>query len=252
MTPPLFLLDELPPTRRSATLQLGDAIHLGGEEGRHAARVKRIGPGEPVLVSDGRGALAACTVEAVLSDGLRLRVDGCRVVPRPDPVVVVVQALPKGERAELAVEVLTELGVDAIVPWAASRSIAQWHGARGEKALEKWRRTAREAAKQSRRPWLPRVEPLATTAAVAALIAAAAVSVVLHEDAAVSLAAVTAPGAGDIVVVVGPEGGITPDELTDFVEAGATPVRLGDGILRTSTAGAAALSALSLRLGRWS
>jgi 16S rRNA (uracil1498-N3)-methyltransferase len=243
VTPPLFLVEELP---------AGDELRLTGDEGRHAARVKRIGVGESVLVSDGRGALLDCTVSAVAADGLLLTVVGRRTVPAPEPRIVVVQALPKGDRAELAVEVLTELGVDEIVPWAAARSIAQWHGARGDKALDKWRRTAREATKQSRRAWLPGVSGLASTVEVAARLRAADAALVLHEAADVALPAVALPGRGEVLVVVGPEGGIAPSELEDFAAAGARVVRLGGTVLRTSTAGAAVLSALSLRLGRWS
>jgi 16S rRNA (uracil1498-N3)-methyltransferase len=242
MTPPLFLVDALAD---------GPELHLRGDEGRHAARVKRLGAGEDVLVSDGEGTLLECVVAAVVDDGLRLTVRARRTVPRPDPRIVAVQALPKGDRAELAVEVLTELGVDEIVPWAASRSIAQWHGSRGDKALDKWRRTAREAAKQSRRAWVPTVAPLASTAEVAARLTAAT-GLVLHESAAQSLAAFALPDAGDICVVIGPEGGISADELDVFAAAGATAVRLGQPVLRTSTAGAAALAALSVRLSRWS
>ena len=240
MTPPLFLVEELP---------AGDELHLLGDEGRHAARVKRIGVGEAVLVSDGRGGLLECVVGSVLPDGLELDVRARRSVPPPRPQVTIVQALPKGERAELAVEMLTELGADEIVPWAASRSIAQWHGARGDKALERWRRTTREAAKQSRRAWVPDVAPLATTGDIADRLRGVT-GLVLHEAAATPLA--TAPlGSGNVVVVVGPEGGSTAAELAAFETAGACAVRLGDPVLRTSTAGAAALAVLSLRLGRW-
>lgn len=242
MTPPLFLLDDLPDD---------DVLRLVGDEGRHAARVKRLGVGEPVLVSDGAGALVSCSVLAVEPDGLSLQVLSRRVVPMPAPRVVVVQALPKGERAELAVELLTELGVDEIVPWAASRSIAQWHGVRGDRALDKWRRTAREAAKQSRRAWVPVVGALAATAEVTARLAGASCGLVLHENAPVALSTTVLPGRGEVVVVVGPEGGITSSELDAFTAAGAVATRLGDPVLRTSTAGAAAVSALSLRLGRW-
>jgi 16S rRNA (uracil1498-N3)-methyltransferase len=241
VTPPLFLLDELPD---------GPDVFLSGDEGRHAARVQRIKAGETVLVSDGAGTLLTCRVSAAVPDGLKLEVTGRRQVPAPDPRLVVVQALPKGERAELAVEVLTELGVDEIVPWAASRSIVHWHGARGEKALVKWRRTARAAAKQSRRPRVPAVTHLHSTAQVAARLATAT-GLVLHEDATGALAAVGLPTAGDVVVVVGPEGGIAPEELDAFTGAGAHAVRMGLPVLRTSTAGAAAAAALSLRLGRW-
>lgn len=241
MTPPLFLAEELP---------AGDVLMLAGEEGRHAARVKRLRVGEPVLVSDGRGSLLDCVVSAVGPDGLRLSVSSRRFVAPAAPRLVVVQALPKGDRAELAVEVLTELGADEIVPWAAARAIVHWIGPRGERAWEKWRRTAREATKQSRRAWLPTVAPLASTAEVAARLAGG-VGLVLHEDAAEPLATTALPPDRDVVVVVGPEGGIAPDELSDFAAVGARPVRLGEPVLRTSTAGAAALAVLSTRLGRW-
>ena len=239
MTPGLFLVDHVPP---------GEVVVLDGAEGRHAARVRRIGAGETVLVGDGRGTLAECVVDAVGSDALTLRVTGRRTVAQPDPRIVVVQALPKGERAELAVELLTELGVDEIVPWAAARAIVQWSGERGAKARTKWQRAATEAAKQSRRAWVPRVAELARTADV---VARAATTLVLHETATEPLSGVLLPSAGEIVLVVGPEGGVSDDELAAFTAAGARAVRLGDPVLRTSTAGAAAVAALSVRLGRW-
>ncbi len=239
MTPPLFLLDPLPD---------GDVVILGGPEGRHAARVRRLGVGEVLDVSDGRGGVARCTVASVGVDTLTLAVVSRRTVTTPEPRIVVVQALAKGDRGELAVELLTEGGVDVIVPWAASRSVTKWEGARGERARERWRSTAREAAKQSRRPLLPDVTSLHTTAQVAALGGA---TVVLHESATVPLSAVALPDAGDLVLVVGPEGGISDVELATFTAAGATPVRLGPEVLRTSTAGVAAVAALSVRLGRW-
>lgn len=240
-TPPLFLVDELPS---------GGVLELTGDEGRHAARVKRLSAGEPVLVSDGRGSVVQCSVCTARSDGLELAVLARRTVPAPRPRIVVVQALPKGERAELAVELLTELGADEIVPWAASRSLVQWLGPRGDRALEKWRRTAREATKQSRRAWLLGVAPLAATADVAARLADGT-GLVLHESASARLTTVDLPDDRDVVIVVGPEGGITPDELDGFTAVGATLVRLGAPVLRTSTAGGAALAVLSARLGRW-
>jgi 16S rRNA (uracil1498-N3)-methyltransferase len=236
MTPPLFLLDPLP---------AGDVLVLDGDEGRHAARVRRIGAGEDVLVGDGHGSIASCTVEAVAADRLTMRVRARRFETRPDPRLVVIQALPKGDRAELTVELLTELGVDEIVPWTAARSIGQWRDA---KSLAKWRRTAAEAAKQSRRAWVPDVCDLASTADIAVRSAGA---LILHESAATRLADPELPADGDIVVIVGPEGGIADDEIAVLVEAGATPVRLGVPVLRTSTAGGAALAVLSVRLHRW-
>lgn len=240
-TAPLFFVEHLP---------RGPRLVLDGDEGRHAARVRRLGVGEAVLIADGLGAVADCVVASVLPGGLELDVVDWRHLAAPDPYLVVVQALPKGDRAELAVELSTELGADEIVPWSASRSIAQWREGRGDKALEKWRRTAREAAKQSRRPRVPTVTDLASTEDVAVRIAAAC-GLVLHESAERSLASVGLPGTGEVVVVVGPEGGVSDAELAAFAAAGAVPVRLGEPVLRTSTAGAAALAALSLRLGRW-
>lgn len=242
MTPPLFLLDPLP---------LGPRVELLGDEGRHAARVKRLGVGEPVLVADGAGTVLDCVVTEVRPDGLVLGVVARREEPAPQPRLVVVQALPKGDRGELAVEVMTELGVDAIAPWSAARCVTQWKGERGERAHAKWQRTAAEAVKQSRRAFVPEVAPLQGTAAVTRRLGESAGALVLHEDAGESLARVPLPAAGDLTLVVGPEGGIADDELERFVAAGATPVRMGPAVLRTSTAGAAALAALALRLGRW-
>jgi 16S rRNA (uracil1498-N3)-methyltransferase len=165
--------------------------------------------------------------------------------------VAVVQGIAKGERGELAVQAMTEVGVDAIVPWAAARSVAQWRGERGDRSRERWALTAREAAKQARRAWLPEVPPAEATTDVAARLAASALGLVLHEEADAPLSAVELPPAGEITVVVGPEGGITPEELAAFAAAGAVAVRLGASVLRTSTAGVAALAVLSLRLGRW-
>ncbi|HEY3713961.1 MAG TPA: 16S rRNA (uracil(1498)-N(3))-methyltransferase [Jatrophihabitantaceae bacterium] len=239
MTPPLFLVDELPP---------GDVVVLDGAEGRHAARVKRIAVGETVLVGDGRGTVAECVVDSVGTDALSLRVTARRTVPEPDPRIVVVQALPKGDRAELAVELLTEVGVDEIVPWAARRSIVQWTGERGVKARAKWQRTAAEAAKQSRRTRVPHVaEPVG----LADVTARTGTVLVLHEAATEPLSTTALPGTGEIVLVVGPEGGVSDEELAALTAAGARPVRLGEMVLRTSTAGAAAVAALSVRVGRW-
>jgi 16S rRNA (uracil1498-N3)-methyltransferase len=240
VTPPLFLLDPLPD---------GDTVRLDGEEGRHAATVKRIGIAETVLVGDGRGRVLEATVVTVRPAGLQLAVSARRFEPAADPRLVVVQALPKGDRAELAVELLTELGVDEIVPWRAARCVTVWSGDRGDRAVSRWRRTAREAAKQSRRAWLPAVCDPLDTAAVAARLAGASGAVVLHESAAARFADITLPTTGELVLVVGPEGGITDAELDQF--AVATPVRLGDQVLRTSTAGAAALAVVAHRFGRW-
>lgn len=232
------------------------AVRLDGPEGRHAALVRRLQPGERVDLTDGAGLLARCVVHGAAGQALDLEVLELVEVPEPDPRITVVQALPKGDRGETAVETMTEVGVDAIVPWAAARSITQWRGERGAKALAKWRSTAWEAAKQARRARWPEVAGLASTADVAKLLAATAVPVVLHESAEHSLADMTlAESVGtaprEIVLVVGPEGGISPEELSAFAEAGAVPYRMGPTVLRTSTAGTAAAAVLLARSGRW-
>lgn len=231
----------------------GARVVLDGAEGRHAATVRRLRPGERVDVVDGLGVRARCVVAGGARGVLELDVVERVVEPAAQPRLVVVQALAKGERAELAVEAMTEVGVDVLVPWPAARSVMQWRGERADRALERWRGTAREAAKQARRAWFPEVAPVASTADVVGLLAAAALGVVLHEDAPAPLAAVEdVPAAGDVVVVVGPEGGLTEEELGALTAlARAAAYRLGPTVLRSSTAGAVALGVLLARTDRW-
>lgn len=229
----------------------GQEFDLTGPEGHHAAVVRRIGVGEQVQVTDGRGRTATCGVLAASKTGLRLVVQELSTTPAPSPVITVIQAIPKGDRSELTVEVLTEVGADTIVPWAASRSVGQWRGERAAKALAKWRTTAREAAKQSRRSWFPEVTDQVDLEGALRIVANADVAVVLHEEGERPLGALELAGAGSIVVIVGPEGGIAPAELDAFAAAGASVCRLGTTVLRTSTAGVAGLAAL-LAATRWS
>jgi 16S rRNA (uracil1498-N3)-methyltransferase len=239
---PLFLVPSLP---------AGDSYLLDGPEGHHAATVQRLHVGQSVRLGDGRGGTATAEVSAVGRGSLSLRIISRGYVDPPVPALTVVQGIAKGDRGELAVQAMTEVGVDAIVPWSAARSIVLWRGERGLRAWERWGATAREAAKQARRAWLPPVHPAATTAEVATRLAAATAALVLHEEADRPLSTVDLPESGDLVLVVGPEGGIAPEELAAFEAAGARAVRLGAHVLRTSTAGVAALAVLSHRLNRW-
>jgi 16S rRNA (uracil1498-N3)-methyltransferase len=245
MTLPMFVCPEV------AGAENGAILTITGEEAHHAAVVRRIRVGEQVDLTDGKGSLA--TVEVTEVDKERL---AGRVLSREDlipetPRVVVVQAIPKGDRGELAVEMLTEVGVDVIVPWAAERCVSVWRGERAEKSLRKWRSAAREAAKQARRAWFPEVRPMATTPEVAELLHGASVRVVLHESASGPLSHIPVPGRGEIVIVVGPEGGISDAELEAFSAVGAEALRMGSSVLRTSTAGVAAAAALLARTPRW-
>jgi 16S rRNA (uracil1498-N3)-methyltransferase len=238
MSLPTFLAPDL-----SGTV-VGGAVELDGDEARHAVVVRRIRVGEQVALTDGAGTTAVVTVSATTKSSLTGTVSAVRSEQPESPRLVVVQAIPKGDRGELAVEMLTEVGADVIVPWAASRSVAVWRGERAAKSLARWRSTAREAAKQARRSWHPSVAEMA-------LLPDAALSVVLHEAGTGPLAALDVPAAGDVVVVVGPEGGITDEELAAFADAGAESLRMGRSVLRTSTAGVAAAAALLSRTPRW-
>ncbi|QES50226.1 16S rRNA (uracil(1498)-N(3))-methyltransferase [Streptomyces venezuelae] len=248
MTAPVFVVEKVP---------AGPQFVLDGPEGRHAVSVKRLNPGEDVVLTDGHGRWTEGVVQAAEGKD-RLVVTDLHTIeeePEPEVRITVVQALPKGDRGELAVETMTETGVDAIVPWQAARCITQWRGDRGAKSLAKWRSTARESGKQSRRVRFPEVEEARSTKQVAQLLAAADLAVVLHEDRDTpsrALATAELPATGSIVVVVGPEGGVSPEELAVFAEAGAHPYRLGRSVLRTSTAGTAAVAVLLARTGRWS
>jgi 16S rRNA (uracil1498-N3)-methyltransferase len=242
-TAPLFLVAAVP--------EAGPLV-LDGPEGRHAATVKRLRVGETVQVADGRGGLGEAEVVALGRDLVELTVHRRIELAPPAPRVVLAQALVKGDRGELAVELATEAGVDEVLPWRAARCVAKWEpGPRGEKALGRWRSTAREAAKQARRPWVPPVGEPVSTAALAKRVAGAAAALVLHESAADGLASIAVPPAGDLLLVVGPEGGVTDEELAELTAAGARAVRLGPQVLRASTAAAVALGALGVLTTRW-
>ena len=236
----LFLTD-LP-----ADPSVGDRVVLAGPEGRHAATVRRIGVGEHVLLSDGEGRGVRGPVVATGKDRIEVEVERVITAPEPEVRFTIIHALPKNDRAELAVDLITEAGVDEIVPWQASRSIPKWTGERGEKSRAKWQSVAREAAKQSRRLRVPVVTEALSTKDVAVRISAATAAYVMHEAATTPVLGLKVPFVGEVVIVIGPEGGISPDELAAFEEAGGIPVVMGDTVLRTSTAGVVALSQLKL------
>lgn len=242
-TLPVFLVERLPAT--------GESL-LDGPEGKHAATARRLRAGEQLLLTNGNGGLARCEVTGTEPSALRLVVLDRWDEPAPRPRVVLAQALVKGDRGELAVELATEAGVDGVLPWRASRCVARWDdGQRGARAHIRWQAAATRAAKQARRAWVPEVADPVGTAALADIVRSAACAVVLHESACVGIAAVDLPTDGELVLVVGPEGGVSDAELATLTSAGATAARLGSTVLRASTAAAVALGALGVLTGRW-
>ena len=242
----------LVPPQAFAGLGPDSSLRLSGAEGRHAAAVRRIRLGEWIDLGDGAGTVATCEVVSASRDALTLRIGSLSQAPVPALRFTLVQALAKSGRDEQAIETATEIGVDRVVPWQAARSIVRWDGERGEKARGRWASAVREAAKQARRSWVPVIEPLRTTPGLTARIGEADLALVLHESAEQPLTGIAVPSSGEVLVVVGPEGGLAQDEVEELTSAGAILVRLGPEVLRTSTAGPAALAYLSGRLGRWS
>jgi 16S rRNA (uracil1498-N3)-methyltransferase len=246
VTRALFYVDALP--------EVGELAVVDGDEGFHASNVRRIRPGEEIDIGDGDGTLAHCVVEDVAKGRLTARLLDRETVPVPSPSVTVVQALPKSDRSELAVELATEAGADAFIAWQASRCVARWDGpAKVDKGLRRWAAVARSAARQSRRPYVPSISGVVSTAElVQRLRDDTATALVLHESATVTLTEVPVAQVDSILLIVGPEGGIADDEIAALSDGGATAVRLGPTVLRTSSAAAVALGALGALTSRWS
>ncbi|MBX3311334.1 MAG: 16S rRNA (uracil(1498)-N(3))-methyltransferase [Microbacteriaceae bacterium] len=242
----LYYLDS---SKQLENLNIGDQITLEGEDAHHAATVSRLQQGETIQIGDGNGTIYHCEAITVAPKKVVLEILMSSESTKSKPEIWLVQALAKGGRDELAIQMATELGVAGVIPWAASRSIVKWDAAKAEKNRERWQKILREAAKQSIRPHIPQVLGVITSPAVADLATKEQI-IVLEPAAGVALSELEISGE-KVFLVVGPEGGFTEGELDMFEKSGATLVRLGSEILRTSTAGAAAMSALNLKLGKW-
>jgi 16S rRNA (uracil1498-N3)-methyltransferase len=231
------------------TAAVGDRVSITGPEARHAVTVSRLTVGETVSIGNGVGLSVSGPVVTAEHTELQIEVVTVREERRPEPAIFLAQALAKGDRDELAVQAATELGIDGVIPWTASRSISRWEGAKVAKGRDRWFAIAREATKQSVRSWIPDVLDLVTTKQLARLAEGARL-IVLEPTAAQALSELELDER-DLVLVVGPEGGVSPHELELFAGVGASIVRLGDEVLRTSTAGPATIAVLNVKLGRW-
>ncbi|MCT9867913.1 16S rRNA (uracil(1498)-N(3))-methyltransferase [Paenarthrobacter aurescens] len=239
----------------------GSTFVLEGPEARHAVTVKRLAVGESVDIADGSGSRLTGTVAEAAPTALTVTASEVVFEEQPGIRLVLVQALAKGDRDELAIETATELGVDAVIPWQSERSIVRWKADRAAKAHAKWQSVVTAAAKQARRAWIPEVRSILDTGSLAKAVAAADLAIILHEDAKkplrtvleefVALGAADAGTPQEVLLIVGPEGGISPREVTRLSDAGAVTALLGHHVLRSSTAGPAAVVLASDILGRW-
>ncbi|MEO0312904.1 MAG: hypothetical protein RL140_134 [Actinomycetota bacterium] len=231
-------------------LSAGDVYNLDGPEGKHAAQVRRMRVGEGIQLTNGLGLRATGVVAEVSTNSLRVNVNDVETEELPKLRITLVQALAKGDRDELAVQAATELGAHRVIPWQATRSISKWEGDKAEKSRIRWQTISNEAAKQSLRVWNPEVLPVVSSKQLTAFLAEYDHVIVLEPSGTKSI---TELGklSGEIALIVGPEGGIDDAELARFEEAQFHIVRMGDGVLRTSTAGLAAIAYLAGSNGLW-
>jgi 16S rRNA (uracil1498-N3)-methyltransferase len=230
----------------------GSKIKIAGAEAKHAMSVRRLQVGEAISVSDGQGNKARGKVSQLSKDFLELDVESVESIERPKPQLILVQALAKGDRDEMAVQACTELGIQTVIPWQSERSVSIWKPEKQDKHRLRWQTIATEAAKQSLRPFIPEVEQVLATGELTERLKQFDLTLVLDPTSSTPLTSVSLLGHQSIAIVVGPEGGISPEELGQFRSAGLSLVGLGSGILRTSTAGVAVVSYLQATLGNWS
>lgn len=237
-----YLSDDLTPA------SVGSTLTLAGSEGHHAQAVSRIREGEQIQLGNGQGIIASATVVESSKGQLSLRIEDLTVRERPTHRFTLAQALAKTDRDERAVEATTELGIDVVVPWQADRSVSRWDVAKAAKGQAKWSTIAREACKQCIRPYVPEIRHVVTGAELMAALKGQLV-LVLEPTGEEKLSEVDLSQSTEIALVVGPEGGISDKELELFRASGARIVSVGTNILRTSTAGTAALGVVMSRLG---
>lgn len=234
-----------------AATQIGSVIDITGAEAKHAISVRRMRVGEAIQLTNKVGLRARGLVDSINGNSLKIRVNEITQEPMSKIQVTLIQALAKGDRDELAIQACTELGLLKVIPWEADRSVSRWIGLKEAKGVERWQSIVTEAAKQSLRAWHPSVELPIKATQVADLVKDFDCVLVLDPTSQNGIGAVALPNEGTVALVVGPEGGISDPELAALEKAGALRVNLGEPILRTSTAGIAALSAILALSGQW-
>jgi 16S rRNA (uracil1498-N3)-methyltransferase len=237
-------------TEQPGPFEPGEIVELVGSEAHHAARVGRLTVGETTRVGDGAGFMASAVVEVVGGSKVSLRILDANSHPLVEPQIWLAQALAKGDRDELAIQTATELGVFGVIPFVAKRSVSQWRLDKVASGIARWKKIVEQASKQSLRAWVPEVRSPLSDSEILETFQDAQI-LVLQPGASQSLSEIPLDGTKSLVVVVGPEGGLEPQEIARFEHAGARLVRLGSTVLRTSSAGPAALAVLNHRLGRF-
>jgi 16S rRNA (uracil1498-N3)-methyltransferase len=235
----LFFVDNLPTA-------VGTQYEFSNEDSHHAIKVLRMAAGEIFNLSDGKGTWSRVVIENVNKKTMTVKVLESGFQEALPTQFTVVQAIPKGDRIKESIELSTEGGADRIVMWKSERSIG-----RIEDKLEKLQHTAREASKQSRRFRIPEVGSAAIRDHVIDEIAKADLALIFHESATMRLSQVVTPGPKKVLAIIGPEGGLTDDEVEAFAVAGAKVVLMGRPILRSAHAGLAALAAINTALSVW-
>jgi len=236
MVEPLFV---------DANLKVSDQVILTGEEAKHASTVRRMRVGEAIQLTNGQGLRVRGVVSAIDKQSVTVDVSSSVQEDKPAVEFFLVQALAKGDRDELAIQAATELGVSGVIPWGANRSVTKWEGKKLESGQNRWQSIVTEAAKQSLRAFIPEVEPCLSSNQLKARLAGFEMVIVLDPIAAKTLQELHLPKEGQVAIVVGPEGGISPEELELLSQYEG--ICLGQNILRTSTAGPAVLAALTLK-----
>jgi 16S rRNA (uracil1498-N3)-methyltransferase len=235
----LFFVSDLP-------TQVGQVYQFEGDDALHAIRVLRIGTGEIFNLSDGAGSWSRVQVLSVGKKSAEVKVLESGFQEELPVSFTVIQAIPKGDRIKETIELCTEGGADQIVMWKAARSIGK-----SDDKIEKLQITAREASKQSRRFRIPKVFGVATTNYVIDEIAKSDLVIVFHESATQKVSELVKPGAQKVAIIIGPEGGLTDEEVDLFAASGAKVALMGRPVLRSAHAGLAALSAVNTALSVW-